>query len=86
MKPRPPAALPVVCTRSGLEVRRRPAARMVAHPSLNCSSLAEHSTFQQPRMPLSFLRGRGRTLFRTPVFLLVGAHTKQKLPYSSAVW
>lgn len=40
MEPRPPAALPVVCTRSGPEVRQRPAAGMVAHPSLNCSSLA----------------------------------------------
>lgn len=40
MKPRTAAALPVVCARSGPEVRQRPAARMVAHPSLNCSSLA----------------------------------------------
>lgn len=85
MKPRPPAALPVVCTRSGLEVRWRPTARMVAHPSLNCSSLAGAFHFSTTK-DASVLRGRGRTLFRTPVFLLVGAHAKQKLPYSSAVW
>lgn len=52
-----------VCTsrsRPGLEERQQPAARMVAHPSLNCSSLAGTFHFSTTKDASVLLEGEGR--------------------------